>query len=235
MLLSKSYLCGNMFHLDSLNTDVSFEKRPMLQMLMLFFIVGALSVTALALKESADVRSRAASQTGSITIDGVEIVPTPKEVLTEPYARVVVGKPTYRVGEFIPVGLFLNTDSQDAVEFTAVLSYDPNAVSISPDEVTSTGVFKVLDVQKTGEGEITVNLFITPEAGQEAIFLPEEQKVATLLFLAVRPVPDTSVHLVFGEGTEKTGLYQLNLDPEQPPSSILQSIEGTSFAIVPAP
>lgn len=224
-----------MLKIDTLNTDVHFQKRPMLQMLMLFLVFGALSVTAVAFKESADVRSRAASQTGSITIEGVEIVPTPKEILAVPYARLVVGKPSYRVGEYIPVGLFLNTDSQDAVEFTAVISYDPDAVSINPEEVTSTDVFKVLDVQKVEEGKISVSLFVTPEAGQEAIYLPEEQKVAMLLFMAVRPVPDTSLQLLFEGSTEETGLYQLNSDPEQLPTSILQSTEGTSFAITPAP
>lgn len=222
-----------MFTLDRLNTDVHFQKRPVLQMLMLFLIVGAMSVTVLAFKESADVRSRAASQTGTITIEGVENIPSPNETLIEPYARLAAGKSSYKVGEFVPVGLYLNTDAQDAVEFTAIISYDPNALSITTNEVTSTNIFKVLDVQQDKEGEITVSLFITPEAGQEAVFLPEEQKVATLLFKAVRPVPDTVLQIDLGPN--KSGLYQINLDPEQPPASILESVDGVSFAINPAP
>ncbi len=201
-----------------------------LVVMIMVFAVGAGVIGTLTLR---DVRSKAANTPPSPTPFVEVAVPSPKTALKAPFVRLVSSKDSYTFNTAVPLDLYLSTAATSAAELDVFLTYNPDYLTISKEDIKKEDVFKTIDIDLSEEGTISLSLFVNAQVGHPPVILDTEKKVASLNFKTKSLATDSAQMVIdFRKGNvKKTSLAKYSQTREDKPTNLLQSVESANFAI----
>jgi hypothetical protein len=125
------------------------------------------------------------------------------------------------------VTVSVDTGGKETAETRVVVTYDPELLDISRDDIVSSGLYPVINVESAGGGRIEASFFVTAEAGYAPVAVTAEQAVAKFTF-RVRDHAQavTQIRLEYdGTDPELSGIFT---PPEKGGeiTNILNSTEG---------
>lgn len=201
--------------------------------LTLLFLGGSLSLISFLVwnnsQKTTELRSKAAEVTNQII---PTIVPRPQTVLTTPYLRLVHTKQEVKVGDTIPVDVYMKTGVNPVVAATVAVSYDPSEFILEQTDIQNLNVFPVISVDSQSSGKALFSLFITEEAGYEPISNNNELLIARLFFQVVGDFKRTSTIEIDHEINESSGIYGPRDQNGEMSPNLLQSVEGVSIQVL---
>ncbi len=202
------------------------------KILPISFISIAIIITLIAVKTATDIRSKAKTMTETKPIASAT-VPPPSTDLKAPYIRLVTPDQKYGMKQTVPVEVYAITDGQETVEADLEISFDPELLEITSQDIETTEVYKVTNVNLEEKGRLQLSLFVTPDIGQSPVVLTREKVIAKLRFQTKTfPTAQTQINLEFTKNSTKTTSLILYEKPRlKQVTNILESVDGVSFAI----
>lgn len=209
------------------------KEFSLMRIMAIVGVLGGLIIGLIAFQSYRDNRSRAdiAKVTPSPFVF-TTTVPSPRTVLSPSYIRLVSNKDVYGYDEVVPVDVYLDTNNEEVVELTVVLSYDAELFAIEPKDIIAAETFKAINVNEIGKDTLSFSLFVTPTVGHGAVQLSQETKVATLNFRSrVLESTEAEIGVLFDpDETSESSLIPANTSPGEA-KNILQSVEGVQIRI----
>ncbi len=218
-----------------MSKDIILHKEwSIVRIMALIGIIIGLGAGLFAFKTYRDNRSRASVPKATpVTFPLTSsLIPSPKTDLTPPYIRLVTGQRQYGFQEMAPIEVYLTTGGQEVMEADVSLSYDPDLLEISKENIRATDVFKVLGVESVGDGAVNFSLFVNPTVGHKAVVVEKETKIATLNFKTkALDKNEVEVGISFEKGqTGGTSLIPYSKERGEF-KNILESVEGVVFSV----
>lgn len=160
------------------------------------------------------------------------LIPSPKTDLTSPYIRLVTTKRQYGFAEMAPVEVYMETGGQEVMEAGIALSFDPDLLEISQEQIRVTDVFKVLDVESVEDGTVAFSLFVNPTVGHKPVVAEKEVKIATLNFkIKALEINEVEIGVTFEKGQTKSTTLVPYSTERGDIKNILESVEGVVFDV----
>lgn len=199
----------------------------------LLFLGGSLSLISFLVWNNAQTTTELRSKAAEITNQSIPtIVPRPQTVLTAPYLRLVHTKQEVKVGDSIPVDVYMKTGVNPVVAASVAVSYDPSEFLLEQTDIQNVNVFPVISVDSQMPGKTLFSLFITEEAGYEPITNTNELLIARLLFHVVGDSKRTSTIEIEFDTNESSGLYGPRDQTGEISPNLLQSVEGAVITVL---
>lgn len=217
------------------NTHIVVHEWSYWRIGVLVALVAGVITSVVGVMTFQSLSSRAAVEKVAPTPLAIASQPPPATHLHPPYVRLYAQKQEVGFNQSIPVDVYLQTDGQNTQEVNISLSYDADLLRVGEDDVKSTDVYKSINVQNVEDGSIVFSLFVNPQVGHEGVSLEKETKIATITF-HTRTEAQAEVVITpeyAKDSIDDTSLVAYSKERPEEIENILESVEGTTFAIVP--
>lgn len=206
-----------------------FKWRIVGAVLLLVFLLGGMGAGVILTQTNQELRGKA--NTPQVIPSPFVFTPPPTN-LEAPYIRLVSRKNTYGFSEKVPVEVYLNTAGKPTMEASLVVTYDPEVLGITDQDIEVTQIFKSAEVEVTKEGEIMMTLFVTSSVGHAPVSTNTDTKIATFNFKSLTTEKaDTEIDFI-QNGKSGTTLVSFSQSREDT-KNILQNTEGVKLTITP--
>jgi hypothetical protein len=153
--------------------------------------------------------------------------------LIPPYIRLASEDKIYSGGQKVPIGIYINSAGIPTSEAVLVINYNPDLLTVSPGDISSSGVYPVINIEKADPGKIVMSLFNPTGLGYKSVVLSQDTLVATMQFsVAGNNSSATAVTIqTQGEQDETSHLFQERVGNETILEDILKSVEIVNLSI----
>lgn len=185
-----------------------------------FVVLGIVAGVFVVLNQR-DVRGKAQGMPQELPV-----LPATQE-LTPPFLRLGVAQTEFSLREKIPVGIYLHSGGLPVMESRIVVTYDPDIVEITADQIKLEPVFHTIQVESIERGKIVLVLFINPTSDQQPIVADSEVRIASLAFSPREVTTGTQLNI------EPSELVEYSTTRADEVTNLLKSVAGIEIQIKP--
>lgn len=206
----------NKQHEIEVTTHIHFSRILLSGFVVLGIIVGVFVVL-----NQRDVRGKAQGLPQELPV-----LPATQE-LTPPFLRLGVAQTEFSLREKIPVGIYLHTGGLPVMESRIVVTYDPDIVEITADQIKLEPLFQTIQFETVERGKVVLVVFVNPTSDQKPVVADREMQIASLAFSPRELTTDTRLTI------EQSELIEYSTTRVDEATNLLKSVSGIEIQIKP--